>query len=74
VSSTSDKPSQGSGPPRPAVFPDSMVHRVYGKTRDEAVGELLTRQARRVRVVYVSEANSNRTQPKRNERKVAKTA
>ena len=55
----------------------TMVHRVYGKPRDEAIGELLTRQSQglapvriadaragRVRVVYVSRADSNGTHRK----------
>ncbi len=44
----------------------TMLHRVYGKPRDEAMGALLARQSAglpRVRLVYVSEAERALPQP-----------
>ena len=46
---------------------ETMVHLVYGKPTDEAVGDLLERQSSGVspvRVVYVSQAERSRSQRK----------
>jgi integrase-like protein len=53
----------------------TMLHRVYGKPRDEAMGALLLRQSAalpRVRVVYVSPSESNRTGPNASEATIGK--
>jgi integrase len=53
----------------------TMLHRVYGKPRDEAMGALLLRQSAalpRVPLVYVSPSESNRTGPNASEATIGK--